>query len=88
MAEIWMADWTFYCNGSEIVSKDVVTKRIPVEFLLLDKLTYNRALRPFSTTQIKEFTTDKKTKFKKFKIVYTKKLGCADNDDQGLENLH
>lgn len=89
MVGIYTADWVFYGkDGREVISKDVITKKIPIEFVIADEMTVRRALRPFSETQIKTFATNKKTGNYKIKINYIKKLGEVMNDEQRLEELH
>jgi len=102
MTEIYIADWIFYSKivkvikieGSnkiqkpaEIISESVVTKKIPLEFLLNDKLTYLRAIKKFSVTELGNMIEDKKTGLKKFKINYIKPLGIVFNDNQGLDEF-
>ena len=97
MTEIYLADWIFYSKivkvikiegtnkvqkPAEIISKDIVTKRIPLEFLLNDKLTYQRAIKTFSITELSNLIDNKKTGLKKFKINYIKPLGAVFNDNQ------
>lgn len=82
-AKIYIADWTFETKSkTKITSKDVVTKKIPVEFIIQEGLSYQRALKPFSESQLREMIEDKKTGLKKFTIKYTKYLGEANEENE------
>ena len=77
--KIYIADWEFEGKtGLKYISKDVVTKKIPLAFLLDDGVTYQRAMRCFSEKHQSDMLDDKKTKKKKVKIIYKKFLGYAD----------
>lgn len=99
MIEIYTADWTFYYIQNaqqkadkvaprEIISKDVVTKRIPIQFIIEEKLAYKRAISIFSDTELTFLETDKATGLKKFKIKYKTRLGEVNNHERNLEDLH
>lgn len=81
--EIWIARWTFLNDtGIELHAHDVVTKRIPVRFLLNEGIAYHRAIRdvfknPNNVTFLKTLKVDKETGLKKFYITYTKFLSCT-----------
>ena len=87
MIEIYLADWVFYfklnakekkmgmTSGPTFVVKDVVTKRIPVRFLINEEESYNRATKDFLKTFTAALEDDPQTGLKKFTICYTKKIG-------------
>ena len=86
MVTIYNSDWIFYNKaGAEVVSKDVITKRLPVEFLKHER-AYRRALSYFNDS--KDLQIDKQTGFKRFTVIYKQNLGTVNNPEQHLENLH
>lgn len=79
-AEIWIADWTFYVKAkkkdeppSELVIKDVITKRIPPEHVLNDGSSYKAAVRGLSDKDLDKL--EEENGYKKFKIKYNRKIG-------------
>ena len=86
MAQIYLADWTFYFKLNSLerergikqktyVVKDVVTKKIPLRFILNDMDSYHRATRGMLSTFMHTLQDDRNTGIKKFTIKYTKKIG-------------
>ncbi len=57
--------------------KNIITKRIPIKFILNEGLSYQRAIKHFSKTQFQELENNRLTGFKKFTIQFTKKIGTT-----------
>jgi hypothetical protein len=81
--KIYVADWTFEGkNRLDYISRDVVTKKIPIEFLLEDGVSYQRAIRGFTETQQKDMIDNKTNGKKKVKITFKKFLGYANDEPE------
>ena len=89
--EIWLADFTFYYKQSAkekfanlppstFIVKDIITKRIPVRFVLNEGLSYGRATKGLLIKFLSELENDPATGLKKFTITYTKKIGEVDGN--------
>lgn len=89
MIDIYSSDWIFYDKaGIEVISKDVVVKKIPLEFIIAEQLPYKRAISIFGDKRLKDLQDDKKTGLKKFKIKFKNKIGEVNNNERHLEDLH
>lgn len=86
MIEIYLADWTFYLKQSgkdklnsvpvrTYIIKDIITKRIPLIFILNEGMSYYRAINQIPDSFLKTLQNDENTKLKKFTITFTKKIG-------------
>jgi hypothetical protein len=94
--EIWLADWVFTyklrakemragITAPTFTVNDVITKRIPTRFLLNEGESYKRATEDMLKTFYSSLEDDKETGLKKFKIIYTKKIGEV-NDNRTNRN--
>lgn len=82
-AKIYIADWTFETkSGLKLISKDIVTKKLPIEFIISEGLSYQRALKPFSEKQRQEMIEDRKTGLKKFTIKFIKFIGNSNEENE------
>lgn len=93
MTEIWLADFIFYYKqsakkkyantpASTFTVKDVITKRIPVRFVLNEGLSYRRATKGLLIKFLAELENDPTTGLKKFTITYTKKIGDVNENKE------
>ncbi len=87
MIEIWLANFEFYFKlkakekkmgmtvGPTFIVKDVITKRIPVRFILNEGESYRRATKDFLKYFAASLEDDPQTGLKKFTITFKKKIG-------------
>ncbi len=82
--EIWSATVIFYLKNKdkksqlapiEIKGPEVITKRIPLKFIINDGLIYKRAIKNYGEKTLLELVVDPDTGNKKFKLIYNKKIG-------------
>lgn len=83
MTKIYLADVTLYYKQTEkekkkpvreFTIKDVVCKRIPMQFHLNEGDVYKRAIRNMGDKTLSEFQDNPETGCKRFKITYKKEL--------------
>ena len=88
MIQIWLADFTFYYKQTPVekyrglpattfIVKDVITKRLPLRFLLNEELIYKRITRDMLDGFFKYLEDDPEIGLKKFTVNYIKKIGEA-----------
>lgn len=78
MAEIWIADWTFYLKGLPVLVPSVVTKKLPRPVLMATTDAYSRAILDMETRLGLRFVAalDKGEKgLKRFDLKYVRKIG-------------
>lgn len=88
MIHIYTANWIFYFKQSPkekergkkvktLVVRDIVTKKIPVQFIINERDSYNRAISKMADKTLSTLEDDRTTGLKKFTIEFNKKIGEA-----------